>query len=178
MKLSNKGFGAYDIRGVYPEDVNEELAYRIGRTFVKLFQAKKVAVGHDIRLSGPSLRDALIRGLTEAGCDVMDIGQCGTEMIYFTTAYYKLDGGIMITASHNPKEYNGMKLVQKEARPISSDTGLKDIEKEVMNGDFKPTGLTPGKVEQVDVLDDYIQHLWPHTAKLHFLFSVYLILTV
>ena len=118
MKLSNKGFGAYDIRGVYPEDVNEELAYRIGRVFPGLFDAKKVAVGHDIRLSGPSLRDALVKGLTEAGCDVMDIGQCGTEMIYFTTAHFGLDGGIMITASHNPKEYNGMKFVRKESRQI------------------------------------------------------------
>ena len=108
MELSNKGFGAYDIRGVYPEEVNEELAYRIGRSFVGLFDAKKVAVGHDIRLSGPSLRDALIKGLTEAGCDVVDIGQCGTEMIYFATAHLKLDGGIMITACQNPKQYIGM----------------------------------------------------------------------
>ena len=90
----------------------------------------------------------------------MDIGQCGTEMIYFTTAHFKLDGGIMITASHNPKEYNGMKFVQKEARPISSDTGLKDIEKAVMSGDFKPLGGTAvGKVEKKDVLDEYIEHL-------------------
>ena len=110
MKLSNKGFGAYDIRGVYPEEVNEELAYRIGRSFPGLFQAKKVAVGHDIRLSGPSIQEALVKGLTEAGCDVVDIGQCGTEMIYFTTAHFKLDGGIMITASHNPPEYNGLKF--------------------------------------------------------------------
>ena len=160
MKLSNKGFGAYDIRGVYPEEVNEELAYRIGRSFPGLFQAKKVAVGHDIRLSGPSIQEALVKGLTEAGCDVVDIGQCGTEMIYFTTAHFKLDGGIMITASHNPKEYNGMKFVQKEARPISSDTGLKDIEKAVMSGDFKPLGGTAvGKVEKKDVLDEYIEHL-------------------
>jgi len=81
MKISNKGFGAYDIRGIYPDEVNEELAYRIGRVFVDLFHAKKVAVGHDIRLSGPSIRKALAKGLTEAGADVMDIGQCGTEMI-------------------------------------------------------------------------------------------------
>ncbi len=159
MELSNKGFGAYDIRGVYPEEVNEELAYRIGRSFVGLFEAKKVAVGHDIRLSGPSLRDALIKGLTEAGCDVVDIGQCGTEMIYFATAHLKLDGGIMITASHNPKQYNGMKLVRKESRPISSDTGLKDIEEAVMAGDFSPAAAVAGKVEQVDILPDYIQHL-------------------
>lgn len=159
MEISNKGFGAYDVRGIYPDEVNEELAYRVGRVFVKLFHAKKVAVGHDIRISGPSIQEALIRGLTEAGCDVIDIGQCGTEMIYFTTGYKKLDGGIMITASHNPKNYNGMKLVQKEARPISSDTGLKDIEREVMTGDFSPLTGAKGKVEKVDVMDDYIKHL-------------------
>ena len=159
MKISNKGFGAYDIRGIYPEEVNEELAYRIGRVFVDLFHAKKVAIGHDIRLSGPSIRDALAKGLTEAGADVMDIGQCGTEMIYFTTAHYGLDGGIMITASHNPKEYNGMKFVRKESRPISSDTGLKDIEKAVMEGDFKPLDRPKGKIEEVDVLDEYVKHI-------------------
>lgn len=159
MKLSSKGFGAYDIRGVYPEEVNEELAYRIGRSFGKLFDAKKVAVGHDIRLSGPSLRDALIKGLTEAGCDAVDIGQCGTEMIYFATAHLKLDGGIMITASHNPKQYNGMKLVRRESRPISSDTGLKELEKTVMEGDFSPLSGPTGKVEKKDIMADYIDHL-------------------
>ena len=159
MVLSSKGFGAYDIRGVYPEEVNEELAYRVGRSFVKLFDAEKVAVGHDIRLSGPSISKALIDGLTDAGCDVVDIGQCGTEMIYFATAHLKLDGGIMITASHNPKEYNGMKLVRREARPVSSDTGLKDIERLVMEGSFKAAETKKGKVENVDILDDYIDHL-------------------
>ena len=158
MAISTKGFGAYDIRGVYPTDLNEELAYRIGRVFPKLFDAKKVAVGHDIRLSGPAVQEALVKGLTQAGCDVVDIGQCGTEMIYFTTAHLKLDGGIMITASHNPKEYNGMKFVKKESRPISSDTGLKDIEKAVVDGDFAEVPAT-GKVEQVDILDDYVKHI-------------------
>lgn len=158
MKISNKGFGAYDIRGIYPEDVNEELAYRIGRSFPGLFAAKKVAVGHDIRLSGPAIRDALVKGLTESGCDVVDIGECGTEMIYFTTAHLKLDGGIMITASHNPKEYNGMKFVRKESRPISSDTGLKELEKAVMEGEFTETAAT-GKVEKIDILEDYVEHI-------------------
>ena len=160
MELSGKAFGAYDLRGVYPEEVNEELAYRIGRTFVKLFSAKRVAVGHDIRLSGPSLQEALVSGLTEAGCDVVDIGQCGTEMIYFTTAHLKLDGGIMITASHNPKEYNGMKLVRTGARPISSDTGLKELEKAVLSESFKPLGdIVTGRVEHVDIADAYVKHL-------------------
>ena len=158
MKISNKGFGAYDIRGIYPEDVNEELAYRIGRSFPGLFAAKKVAVGHDIRLSGPAIRDALVKGLTESGCDVVDIGECGTEMIYFTTAHLKLDGGIMITASHNPKEYNGMKFVRKDSRPISSDTGLKELEKAVMEGEFTETAAT-GKVEKIDILEDYVEHI-------------------
>ena len=159
MEISNKGFGAYDIRGIYPDTVNEELAYRIGRVFPSLFDAKKVAVGHDIRLSGPSLTEALERGLTEAGCDVIDIGQCGTEMIYFTTAHLGLDGGIMITASHNPKEYNGMKFVRKESRPISSDTGLKDIEREVMKGAPEPVAEATGKVEHKDILQEYVEHI-------------------
>ena len=108
MELSRKGFGAYDVRGLYPEEVNEELAYRVGKAFVQLLGAKRVAVGHDIRLSGPSISEALTRGLTESGCDVVDIGQCGTEMIYFATFHLGLDGGIMVTASHNPKNYNAV----------------------------------------------------------------------
>ena len=104
MELKSSAFKAYDIRGKFPEEVNEELAYRIGRVFPTLFNAKRVAVGHDIRLSGPDIQKALELGLTEMGCEVVDIGQCGTEMIYFATAHLGLDGGIMITASHNPKE--------------------------------------------------------------------------
>lgn len=160
MGLSRKAFKAYDIRGKYPEEVNEELAYRIGRSFVTLFHAKKVAVGNDIRLSGPDIKKALVLGLNDAGCDVVDIGECGTEMIYFATAHLKLDGGIMITASHNPKEYNGMKLVREEARPISSDSGLKEIEEMAISGNFADNaGVEAGKVEMADIMDDYIQHL-------------------
>lgn len=159
MEISNKGFGAYDVRGLYPEEVNEELAYRVGRVFPKMFDAKKVAVGHDIRLSGPSMTDALIKGLTESGCDVVDIGQCGTEMIYYTTGHLGLGGGIMVTASHNPKQYNGMKFVRKEARPISSDTGLKDIENAVMANDLPEKAEVPGKVEHVNILEDYVQNI-------------------
>ena len=160
MAINVSGFGAYDIRGVYPESINDELAYRIGRVFPRLFDAKKVAIGHDIRLSGPTISDALARGLTEEGCDVIDIGECGTEMIYFATGHLKLDGGIMITASHNPKEYNGMKFVKKESRPISSDDGLFDIRDAVAdeNGDFAKKKAT-GKITKVDVMDDYIKLL-------------------
>lgn len=159
MELKRDAFKAYDIRGKYPEEVNEEMAYRMGRAYVDMFQARRVAVGHDIRLSGKDLRNALVLGLTEAGCDVVDIGMCGTEQIYFATAHLRLDGGIMITASHNPKEYNGMKLVRQEARPISGDTGLKELEERVLSGKFEPAPGKFGKVEHVDIAADYVDHL-------------------
>lgn len=159
MAVSKKGFGAYDVRGIYPDEVNEELAYRVGRSFPTLFQAKKVAVGHDIRLSGPNIRDALAKGLNDAGCDVVDLGQCGTEMIYFATAHLGLDGGVMITASHNPKQYNGMKFVRKESRPISSDTGLMDIADMVVGETYPEPATVKGGIEQVDILDEYIKHI-------------------
>ena len=159
MKISTKCFGAYDIRGIVPEEVNEELAYRIGKFFPVLFKAKKVVVGHDIRLSGPGLQEALNRGLMESGCDVIDIGQCGTEMIYFATAHLQLDGGIMITASHNPKEYNGMKFVRQEARPISGDTGLRELEAQVADGELPAMAATVGKVEKLDITEEYVKHI-------------------
>ena len=159
MSYCTKAFGAYDIRGIYPQTINEEIAYRIGRFFPNLFTAKKVVVGNDIRLSGPALKKALIKGLTESGCDVIDIGQCGTEMIYFATAHLKLDGGVMITASHNPKEYNGMKFVRQEARPISGDTGLRDLEKQVADGELPAEAEVIGKVEPLDITEDYVKHI-------------------
>lgn len=161
MKLTNVAFKAYDVRGIYPTEVNEELAYRVGRIFARKLQAKKVVVGHDIRLSGPSLVKALSEGLTDGGADVYFIGQCGTEMVYFATTFLQADGGIMVTASHNPKEYNGMKLVSNGARPISADTGLKEIGEEAVNNEFKheTVGTVKGKVCQKDILQDYVKHL-------------------
>ncbi|SFT77443.1 phosphomannomutase [Selenomonas sp. GACV-9] len=159
MSFCVEAFGAYDIRGIYPQTINEEIAYRIGRFFPSLFAAKKVVVGNDIRLSGPALKNALIKGLTESGCDVLDIGQCGTEMIYFATSHLKLDGGVMITASHNPKEYNGMKFVRQEARPISGDTGLRELEKLVADGELPTTADTVGKVATVDITEAYVKHI-------------------
>ena len=159
MSYCTKAFGAYDIRGIYPETINEELAYRIGRFFPTLFGAKKVVVGNDIRLSGLALKAALTKGLTESGCDVVDIGQCGTEMIYFATAHLKLDGGVMITASHNPQEYNGMKFVRQEARPISGDTGLRELESQVADGKLPDVAEVPGKVETLDIAEDYVQYI-------------------
>ena len=158
--VNTSGFGAYDIRGIYPDSINQELAYRIGRIFPEIFSAKKVAIGHDIRLSGPTISDALARGLTEAGCDVFDIGQCGTEMIYFATGFKELDGGIMVTASHNPKEYNGMKFVKKGVLPVSPKTGLLDIKAGVENEnrDWSFRKAT-GTIYLTDILHDYIKRL-------------------
>ncbi len=160
MAINTSGFGAYDIRGIYPESINQELAYRVGRVFPKIFNAKKVAVGHDIRLSGATLFDALARGLTEAGCDVYDIGQCGTEMIYFATGFNDFDGGIMITASHNPKEYNGMKFVGKGVRPVAPKTGLlavkAAVEDETRDWSFRKA---TGTVRRIDIMPDYIKCL-------------------
>ena len=160
MAVNTSGFGAYDIRGIYPESINQELAYRVGRVFPEIFNAKKVAVGHDIRLSGPTLFDALARGLTEAGCEVYDIGQCGTEMIYFATGFNDFDGGIMITASHNPKEYNGMKFVGKGVRPVAPKSGLlavkAAVEDETRDWSFRKA---TGTVHRIDILSDYIKCL-------------------
>lgn len=158
MKISTKGFGSYDIRGVYPTDVNEILAYRIGRVYPRFLQGKKVVVGGDIRLSSPVLKEALIKGLLESGCNIMDIGLCGTEMIYFATSHFHMDGGIMVTASHNPKDYNGMKFVKEGARPISSRNGLTEIAKAVEVEDFLPL-LSTGMVEKRNIVEEYVRYL-------------------
>lgn len=168
MEVTNKGFKAYDVRGVYPTEVNEELAYRVGRIFSAMFAAETVVVGHDIRLSGRALVDALTEGLRHGGTKVIDIGQCGTEMIYFATAHLNADGGIMVTASHNPKEYNGMKLVRKGARPISGDTGLKEIGEMAVASNFvhaQVAGKTLGELEKVDIVPAYIEHLLTYVDK-------------
>lgn len=162
MEVTNKAFKAYDVRGVYPTEVNEELAYRVGRIFSAMFAAETVVVGHDIRLSGPVLVEALTEGLRHGGTKVIDIGQCGTEMIYFATAHLQADGGIMITASHNPKEYNGMKLVRRGSRPISADTGLKEIGEMAAAQNFAHQlvpGKTLGAAEKMDIMPAYIEHL-------------------
>lgn len=129
-------FKAYDVRAKVPEELDATLAQRIGRAFAAHLGAKTVAVGRDMRLSSPELADAVIEGLNAGGADVLDIGLCGTEEVYYTTFSQQADGGIMITASHNPRDYNGMKFVRDGARPISSDTGLFDIEKMAFENDF------------------------------------------
>jgi phosphomannomutase len=154
-------FKAYDVRGVVPDELNPDVAYAIGRAYAMYTGAKTVCVGYDIRLSGPELGEALAKGLNEHGCDVIDLGMVGTEMVYFATAHYGYDGGVMITASHNPPQYNGMKMVREESRPISGDTGLNDIERitqECLDG-VHPTGPGGGSVSKKDCYADFIEHL-------------------
>src|SRR6185312_12778339 len=133
-------FKAYDIRGRVPAELNEEVAYRIGRAFAQILQPMEVVVGHDVRLDSPALTAAVARGLNDGGAAVIDIGLCGTEEVYFQAAHRGVGGGIMVTASHNPVDYNGMKLVRQDARPISGDTGLRDIEALVDAGEFPSAG--------------------------------------
>jgi phosphomannomutase len=122
-------FKAYDIRGVYGKDLNEEIAYKIGRSFVTYLGCKKVLVGKDTRLSTPSLSESLIRGITDQGADVLDIGLSTTDMYYFAENYMGYESGIMVTASHNPGQYNGFKLIREKAAPIGAGSGIEEIEK-------------------------------------------------
>jgi phosphomannomutase len=151
-------FKAYDIRGKVPDELNHDLAYWIGQAYARHFGPEKIAIGHDIRLSGPSLSQALAKGFMDAGVDIVDIGLCGTEEIYFAAAHLEVDGGIIITASHNPAEYNGMKLVRKNAVPISGDTGLKEIER-LAAAQTKTTADRPGQFESSNPRLHYIEHL-------------------
>lgn len=150
-------FKAYDIRGRVPDQLNEDVAYRVGRAFADFLGAKTVVVGHDIRLTSASLTDALVDGITDAGTNVIHIGQCGTEEVYFATFELGVDGGICVTASHNPMDYNGMKLVRKGSQPISGDSGLNAIKSMAEAGEFKPA--IKGTVTPKDMRADYIQHL-------------------
>ena len=150
-------FGAYDIRGIYPEQVNEELAYRIGRFLPGLIGAEKIAVGRDVRLSGGALQEALEKGLRESGCEVYDIGLCGTEMIYFAVPYLELDGGIMITASHNPKEYNGMKFVGRGSAPLDKEL-FKEMERQVREEEL-PRSKEEGCLHRSDVMEAYVEKM-------------------
>ena len=151
-------FKAYDIRGRIPDELNRDLVYRIARAYASFVGPKRVAVGYDIRLTSPEFALAVTDGLTDSGVDVVDIGRCGTEEVYFATFHLNLDGGIMVTASHNPADYNGLKLVRAAAKPISADTGLKEIERLVLAGSFTEPRQR-GAVERRDLSADYAAHL-------------------
>jgi phosphomannomutase len=157
-------FKAYDIRGRIPDELNRDLVDAIARAYARWLSPRRVAVGYDVRLTSPELAEAVRQGLVESGVDVVDIGRCGTEQVYFATFHLKLDGGIMVTASHNPADYNGLKLVREDARPISADTGLADIEKGVLAGGFTAASRR-GTVERVDLLGAYVEHLLTYVDR-------------
>lgn len=153
-------FKAYDIRGVYPDQIDEEDYYRIAKAYVYLFKPKTVVVGMDARVSSPPLKASLIEGFLDAGVDVVDIGKVTTDMIYFAVGEYDYSGGIVVSASHNPKQYNGMKLVREKVTAISSDTGLFDIRDVIKEG--KDKGVTSdkkGTLTERDIVDDYLRHV-------------------
>jgi phosphomannomutase len=159
VTVNLSAFKAYDIRGRIPDEINAELIYQIGRAYAAYVKPRKVAVGRDIRLTSEEFAQSLIRGLTDAGVDVLDIGLCGTEGVYFATFHYELDGGVMITASHNPPDYNGLKLVREQSKPIGADTGLKEIAAMIGSGKLPPPPPAKGRVEKLDSNADYVQHL-------------------
>jgi phosphomannomutase len=153
-------FKSYDVRGVYPSQLNEDVAYAIGRCFVPLLESKPTAVviGRDMRPSGERLSDAFARGARDAGAHVVDIGMVSTDALYFAVGEFSFDGGVMITASHNPAEYNGMKFTRAEAQPISLDTGLATIREQLLAQALPPKAVTPGSIARRDVLDDFAEH--------------------
>jgi phosphomannomutase / phosphoglucomutase len=157
-EMNLNGFKAYDIRGRVPDELNEDLARRIGNATSQLLGPGPVVLGRDVRLSSPALQDALAAGIVASGRDVIDIGLCGTEEVYFQTAHLGAAGGIMVTASHNPMDYNGLKLVREGARPISGDSGLFAIRDSVAKGDFVE-GSSQGTVSQAIDKSAYIKHL-------------------
>jgi len=160
MSEQLKCFKAYDIRGRVPQEIDEELAYKLGRAYVAEMQPRgPVAVGRDVRLTSKSLAEALISGLNHAGADTHDIGLCGTEMVYYAAARPGFGGGIMVTASHNPMEYNGMKLVRAAAVPISGDSGLQALERRVRERDLGAVAARPGKNRSEDVSEGYVRKL-------------------
>ena len=151
-------FKAYDIRGQLGTELNEDIAYRIGRAFGQYLKPENIVVGGDIRLTSDSLKTALTEGLRDSGVNVTDIGMTGTEEIYFATSYLNMDGGVEVTASHNPMDYNGMKLVRENSKPISGDTGLFDIQKLAEENDFPPIEQR-GNLTKTSILDAYVDHL-------------------
>jgi phosphomannomutase len=152
-------FKAYDVRGRIPDELNETLAYQIGQAYAAFVKPRRVCVGRDIRLSSAELCKALVSGLTDSGVDVWDIGLCGTEGVYFATFDGGFDGGIMVTASHNPPDYNGMKFVREQSKPISADTGLMDMAALIRDGWLSPKAKEPGKVTLLDTRARYDAHL-------------------
>ena len=148
-------FKAYDVRGIHPTELDEDGAYRIGRGFVEQFEPRRIAVGRDMRLAAPTMTAALIDGAADGGCDVLDLGLVGTEMVYYAVGELGLDGGVCVTASHNPKEYTGMKIVRRGALPVGGDSGLEDVRRRA-DGSFGEVERR-GSVTQTDVWDGFVE---------------------
>lgn len=158
MKLDQSIFKAYDIRGVHPDQINAELVYKIAQAYVEFIKPKTVAVGHDMRLCGKEFKDALTKGFVDAGVNVVDLGLISTDQMYFAVPFLGLDGGVIATASHNPREYGGLKLVRKMAVPISGDSGIYDIRDLVIADSFKISN-TLGSVKTEDISEEYYKHV-------------------
>src|SRR5437773_10787767 len=159
MPISPEIFKAYDIRGLYPSQIDGEIARRVGRAFIDYLGARRIAVGHDMRASSPEIAGGFIRGVRSQGTAVVDIGTVGTDMLYFAVAQGRLEGGAIITASHNPKEWNGIKMVRRGAEALSGDAGIKEIKEALVAGRFADTPAGEGPPTQTkDIIEDYARH--------------------
>src|SRR5215475_13434052 len=154
--LDPKVFKAYDVRGIYPDELDEEGAYAIARAYVEQFEPRRIAVGHDMRLSSPSMTEAAVRGAAETGADVVELGLVGTEMLYFAVGELGLDGGIAVTASHNPKQYTGMKIVRAGALPVGGESGLIEVRDRALAERDMSRGQSPGHVQKRDVYPAFV----------------------
>src|SRR5438552_8326969 len=151
-------FHAYDVRGIYGENLTEPVAYRIGRAAAQYLNVPEIAVGRDMRLSSPQLADALIHGIIDQGVNAIDLGMTTTDGLYFAVGKFNYPAGVMITASHNPGKYNGMKFCRAQAAPISLDTGLADIRDLAISGNFTQAA-SKGQITKRDITDDYVKHV-------------------
>lgn len=158
MQIDPGLFKSYDVRGIYPSELNDDIAYGIGRCFPALVGGTRIVVGRDMRPTGERLYEAFARGATEAGADVTSIGMVSTDALYFAVGKYGFDGGVMITASHNPAQYNGMKFTRAHAEAISLDTGLATIRDQIASGQLPPRGERVGRTNERDVLDAFAEH--------------------
>jgi phosphomannomutase len=166
MACDRAAFKAYDVRGTYPDQLDEAGAYAIGRAYVEFLGATTLAVGRDMRTMAPGMAEALVRGMTDAGANVEEIGLVGTELLYHAVSSRGLDGGIMVTASHNPAEYIGFKCVKKGAQPVGEDSGLQDVRDLALAfvasgaAEGPVDGVTPGERSTVDILDSWHELVW------------------
>jgi phosphomannomutase len=157
--LDPEVFKAYDVRGIYPGELDEAGAEAIGRAYVEQFEPRRMAVGRDMRASSAAMQEALMRGATAAGADVLDLGLVGTEMVYFAVGSLGLEGGVMVTASHNPKQYTGLKLVRRGALPVGSESGLLDVRDRALAGNTVLQGQAAGSVEGYDIWPAYVERV-------------------